>query len=414
VKGEGHMEGRWWKKQGKVEQLLVLAKTEGLPLYVYDEEMVMNQVYNLKKNLMPTVNRLFYAIKANSHPSILRFLYEQDFGFETVSVGEVMLIIKLFPNISPNRILYTPNFVDKEEFELPIRLGVHITLDSLHPLQLWPDIWKGVSLAVRIDPLLRRGHHDHVKTAGKESKFGLALADMALVPDLVKSVGAKVKGFHSHVGSGILKESDTWGLVAEFFAQFLDKFPDVEFFDLGGGLGVVERPDQQPLDLTLIRDGIEKFKRKIPSGKKIPEIWIEPGRYIVAESGVLLCKVTQWKRKGDTFYVGVNTGFNTLIRPILYSAWHNIVNLSKWDGKDDKDESNNNDKWIKADVVGIICESGDVLGHDRRIRKPDVGDVMLIDTVGAYGRSMSLADYNLREPAKEFWLRKRNINNSSL
>eukprot|EP01089_Gocevia_fonbrunei_P019583 TRINITY_DN697_c0_g1_i1.p1 TRINITY_DN697_c0_g1~~TRINITY_DN697_c0_g1_i1.p1 ORF type:complete len:382 (-),score=96.74 TRINITY_DN697_c0_g1_i1:7-1152(-) len=378
---------RWWRE--RKEDLLALGAQT--PLYVYNEETIINTVAGLKG--LTSIDVLFFAIKANPCPAILKLLHAEGFGFECVSPGEIKHILDLFPDISHDKILFTPNFVTKAEYEYALSLDIHVTLDSLYPLNAWGDVFKGKEVAVRFDPLIREGHHEYVKTAGKESKFGLSMDDIKILPELAKNVGVKIVGFHSHVGSGILA-SETWRKVADFLIQFLPQFPDTKFFDLGGGLGVVDREGKQPLDLNVLNKGLLEWKSEHPNIK----LWLEPGRYVVAESGVLLTSVTQWKTKGDVFYVGVDTGFNTLIRPILYQAWHEIVNLSK-DGDASREE-------VVTDVVGNICETGDVLGHDRKIKKPDEGDVFLIDITGAYGRSMS-SNYNLREPAKEHLLERR-------
>jgi len=194
-----------------------------------------------------------------------------------------------------------------------------------------------------------------------------------------------VVALHAHSGSGI-RTSDTWLNTAGFLQSFLHAFPNVTALDLGGGLGVVERPDQAPLDLAEVDAGLAKFREAHPH----LEIWLEPGRFLVAESGVILTRCTQRKQKGDREYVGVDAGLNTLIRPALYGAWHEIRNLSRFEEPAE----------IIADVVGPICETGDVLGHSRSLPETYGGDILLIATAGAYGRSMS-SEYNLRSLPRE-------------
>jgi diaminopimelate decarboxylase/aspartate kinase len=202
-------------------------------------------------------------------------------------------------------------------------------------------------------------------------------------------VGARIKGLHVHVGSGITDEA-TWSDIADFLASLADERSDVGILNVGGGLGVPERPNADPLDLAQVADRLAQFKADHPAY----DLWIEPGRYLVAEAGVLLGRVTQTKAKGDRHFVGIDTGMNSLIRPALYGSYHEIVNLSRLDAP----------PALTADVVGPICETGDVLGHSRRLPKTEEGDVLLVAKTGAYGASMRM-DYNLRPPAEEVVLR---------
>jgi diaminopimelate decarboxylase/aspartate kinase len=202
---------------------------------------------------------------------------------------------------------------------------------------------------------------------------------------LLAACGARVVGLHAHAGSGV-RSPEAWSEVALFLAEAAERFPDVRVLDLGGGLGVPERPEQSPLDLDALGELLGRFKAANPRF----ELWLEPGRFLVAQSGVLLARVTQIKRKGEVYYVGLETGMNSLIRPPLYGAYHRIVNLSRLDEPS---------SWL-AHVVGPICETGDILGRSRRLPPTAEGDVILIANAGAYGRVMS-SRYNLREPAGE-------------
>jgi len=211
--------------------------------------------------------------------------------------------------------------------------------------------------------------------------------------DDVKSLCEKnnihVFGIHAHIGSGILK-TGWWAKTGMVLAKVADRFPDVKVLNLGGGLGVVEKAWQHPLNASDLAKELKELKQVFQKY----DLWMEPGRYFVAESGVLLAKVTQIKRKGNFKYVGLETGMNSLIRPALYGAYHRIVNLSRF-----------TEPVVEiVDIVGPICESGDVLGHKRRVPRSSEGDVFLISTAGAYGRTMS-SFYNRREPAKEICLR---------
>ena len=376
----------WW--QERRAELLALADQE-TPLYVYDEETLGEAAGELLK--LKSVSRIFYSVKANSFPKILELFHAAGLGFECVSPGEVKHVLSLFPDIDRRRVLFTPNFAPKTEYVFGFGQGVIVTLDNLYPLERWPEVFKGREIFVRIDPGLGRGHHKFVKTAGNQSKFGIAVNEVEKLQKLAKKNGTRIIGLHAHTGSGILTP-ENWKETAAFLGSLAEKMPDVAVLDVGGGLGVVEKPGQIALDLIKVDEGLAQVRSAYPN----IELWIEPGRFLVAHSGVLLAQVTQIKQKNGNRFVGVNAGMNTLIRPALYGAYHEIVNLTGLDSPD----------RIEANVVGPICESGDVLGHDRSIAPAKDGDVLLIAVVGAYGHSMS-SDYNMRPPAAERFLEAR-------
>lgn len=373
----------WWVQ--KRDELV--GRADELPAYVYDLATVRcraEEVRSLK------TERAFFAIKANPHPEVLSTIRDAGLGFECVSPGEVERVLEVFDDIDPGEVLFTPNFAPKDEYEWAFEKDLMVTLDNLHPLENWPDVFRGQRILVRIDPGHGRGHHKKVKTAGAQSKFGVPPVRLDRLVELVKELDIEVFGLHSHVGSGI-KYAQTWSETAVFLAGVASRFGgDVKVLNVGGGLGVPEKPGQRRLSIGAVRESIEQFRQAHPEF----EVWMEPGRYLVAEAGVLLARVTQTKSKRqDRWYVGVETGMNSLIRPALYGAYHQIVNLSRLD------EPN----AMVADVVGPICETGDVLGHQRRLPQTSEGDVMLIGTAGAYGAVMG-SNYNLRGVAKELVL----------
>ncbi|MFU8803221.1 MAG: bifunctional aspartate kinase/diaminopimelate decarboxylase [Bradymonadaceae bacterium] len=373
----------WWRKRS--DELLELAADES-PAYVYDSECLHEAAQNLKS--MSAVDRIFFAIKANPHPEILRLFHGLGLGFECVSPGEIDHVLGLFPDIDRGRLLFTPNFAPQQEYAYGFEKGAMLTLDNMHPLEAWPETFAGREILVRVDPGQGYGHHKYVRTAGPQSKFGVAPAELDRLVELSETIGFRVIGLHAHVGSGV-RTPETWSQTALFLSSLASRFPDLRVIDLGGGLGVPERAGQHPLDLDAVDASLQTFKAAHPAC----ELWLEPGRYLVAQAGVLLATVTQLKQKGDIHYVGVDTGMNSLIRPALYGAYHEIVNLSRIDKPIAMD----------AEVVGPICETGDVLGHSRRLPPTESGDVLLVATAGAYGRAMS-SNYNLRAPAKEIFL----------
>jgi diaminopimelate decarboxylase/aspartate kinase len=370
----------WWEQ--KREQLLEIAESTS-EAYVYDLNTVRKAICRLKE--MNSVGQIYYAIKANFHPEILRSVYDLGANLECVSPGEIQHVLDLFPDISPKRILFTPNFAPRKEYEESLAKGVWVTLDNLYPLRYWGDMLSGREIFLRLDTGQGRGHHRHVRTAGVHSKFGIPLFELDEARELVEKCGASVVGLHAHTGSGIL-QAGNWKEVGEKLVKAARQFPDVRFLDLGGGLGIPDKVNQQGLDLQALDDNLTQIRQL--AGRY--ELWLEPGRYLVAEAGVLLTHVTQIKGKGSVRYVGVSTGMNSLIRPALYGAYHEILNLSRIDEP----------ARHVVSIVGPICETGDRLGSDRHLPECREGDVMLIANCGAYGYVMG-SRYNLREPAQQ-------------
>ena len=370
----------WWKK--KRNRLLKIAGDHA-PVYVYDGDTLWDTVRKVSN--MGAVDRLFYAVKANSNAELLKIFFEAGLGFECVSIGEVEHVLDLFPGIDPDRVLFTPNFAPKSEYERGLELGIHVTLDNSYTLQQWPDLFENREIFLRIDPGHGHGHHKHVRTGGVHSKFGIPLFELDEVQSIIERIGARVRGLHAHLGSGI-KEPDSWKQTAMDLAEAARRFEEVKIIDVGGGLGVRENEMQSTLELERVDASLEEFKEVYPD----LELWMEPGRYLVATGGVLLARITQMKGKGKIKYVGVETGMNSLIRPALYGSHHTIVNLSRIDDPADG----------LANIVGPICESADKLGIDRLFPRSEEGDVVLVANAGAYGRVMS-SSYNMREPAGE-------------
>ncbi|HYN20293.1 MAG TPA: bifunctional aspartate kinase/diaminopimelate decarboxylase [Thermoanaerobaculia bacterium] len=377
---QGAGEGEWWRERRG--DLLALA-AERSPVYVYDAESLDQAARSVLG--LGVFDGVFYSIKANCHPGVLSHFEKAGLGFECVSAPELEHVTSTFPGIEGSRLLFTPNFAPAAEYRRAFELGAWVTIDSLHPLRAWPEVFTGREILVRVDPGRARGHHAHVRTAGAQSKFGVDPESLPELAELAGRLGITVVGLHAHSGSGI-RDARSWREVALFLAQEAERFPDVRILDVGGGLGIPERPGQSPLDLEELAESLRLFRAANPRF----QLWIEPGRFLVAQAGVLLARVVQLKRKGNVTYVGAETGMNSLIRPALYGAYHPIVNLSKL----------GEPATMLAHVVGPICETGDILGRGRRLAPAEEGDVLLIANGGAYGRVMS-SWYNLREPAGE-------------
>lgn len=370
----------WWMQ--KRDELLKLADGQ-LNAYVYDRASVLKASASLLN--LKNVDRILYAVKANFNADLLRAMGEVGVDFECVSPGEVQWLEEVFPDFDLTRILFTPNFAAREEYEWGIGKGLQVTLDNLYPLQAWPELFAGQKLFIRVDPGQGRGHHEHVKTAGVHSKFGVPVFEVDELIRLIDAAGAAVIGIHAHSGSGIL-DPDNWRSVAAELVQIAELFPSVKTIDLGGGLGVPEKPGDKSFDLDRLDETLAEIRDAYPQYK----LWLEPGRFLVARAGVLLTHVTQTKGKGEMQYIGVGTGMNSLIRPALYGSYHEIVNLSRADEAPSE----------TVTIVGPICETGDRLGSDRLLPPTREGDVILVANAGAYGYVMG-SHYNRREVAQE-------------
>ncbi len=369
----------WWI--GQSEPLLQLMEGREAA-YVYHLETARAAARRLAG--LESVSRLLYAIKANDYPDLLRVLAAEGMAFECVSMNEVQHVLASVPGATPGDILFTPNFAPREEYRAALELGVQLTVDNSWVVQNWPELFADRELFLRLDLETGYGHHKKVITSGVDSKFGISLGHLDEVARILAAHGGRVTGLHAHTGSGVIS-AEVWREQLDRFLDVLPRFPDVRVLDLGGGLGVPDRRGKPVFDLARLDELLADT-----AASHGVEIWLEPGRYLVAECGVLLARVTQLKSKGQYDYLGVCTGMNSLIRPALYGAFHDMVNLSRLQQP--------SDHYYR--VVGPICESGDVLGESRRLPASCEGDVILIANAGAYGRVMS-SHYNRRDPAEE-------------
>lgn len=372
--------GPWWRAR-RDELLSLLGERDCA--YVYHLPTIAAQARILRG--LRSIGRVLYALKANPHPEVLRTVAAAGCGFECVSRAEVEHALETVPGLAREWILFTPNFAPRTEYQWALDSGIRVTVDNLFVLRRWAPLFAGREILLRLDATGGHGHHEKVRTGGRHSKFGVPPEEFADLAGAVAACGARVVGLHAHGGSGNFDLAG-WLGPARVLAENSAAFPGACILNLGGGLGVPDRPGQAPFDLAALETGLAEFHASHPSF----ELWLEPGRFIVAEAGVLLARVTQTKGKGDKRYVGVATGMNSLIRPALYGAWHEIVNLTRL-----AEPANET-----CTVVGPICESGDELGRDRVLARCEEGDVLLIAQAGAYGHAMA-SRYNLREPAVE-------------
>jgi diaminopimelate decarboxylase/aspartate kinase len=375
----------WWQEPRNRRRLIEIATRESAA-FVYSAAALDEAVAAVRR--VSSVKRWAYAMKANWHPQILRRMYAAGLTLECVSRGELEHAFAVVPALDPERVLFTPNFAPRAEYEYGFGRGVRVTLDNLYPLKMWPEIFRGKEIFLRIDPGFGRGHHQHVRTGGVHSKFGVPLSEADELVALTKSASVRVTGLHAHTGSGVFN-IDNWTETGALLAELAARFPHVRVVDLGGGIGVPEQLGHAEIDLSLLDRGVAALAKDFPH----IEFWMEPGRFLVAKAGVLVALVTQLKGKGDVQYVGIATGMNSLIRPALYGAHHDIRNLTRLDEP----------MTTQVNVVGPICETADQLGSDRWLPQTREGDVLLIANCGAYGYAMA-SNYNLRPPAAEFMI----------
>jgi bifunctional diaminopimelate decarboxylase / aspartate kinase len=375
----------WWEHPHKRRRLMEIATRESAA-FVYDPETLDIAIAAVQG--VKSVRRWAYAMKANWHPEILRRMYAAGLTLECVSQGELEHAFASVPALDPERVLFTPNFAPRAEYQYGFAKGVRVTLDNLHPLKAWPEMFRGKDVFLRIDPGFGRGHHSHVRTGGVHSKFGVPLSEADELVALTNQAGARVTGLHAHTGSGVFNV-DNWTETGALLSELAARFPHVTVVDLGGGIGVPEQLGHSEIDLSALDRGVAELAKRFPH----IEFWMEPGRFLVAKAGVLVAVVTQLKGKADVHYVGIATGMNSLIRPALYGAHHDIRNLTRLE------EAMSH----RVTVVGPICESADQLGVDRWLPRTEEGDVLLIATCGAYGYAMA-SNYNLRPPAAEFMI----------
>ena len=372
------------------DALLAIAEAFGTPTYVYDEATVRARCAALRHAMRGLPVRLLYALKANPQPALLRAIHDEGFGFDSVSPGEVALLRRL--GVAPSDILYTTTSTSDDELAAAGQDGVLVNLDDVERLDAFGRLHPGAEVSVRFNPGVGAGHHRHVVTGGKESKFGVPLERAGDAVAAAARHGLRVVGLHQHMGSGVDDPAELLP-AAEALLSLVPLFPDLRFLDLGGGFGVPYRPGDRPLDLVRLRTVVVEpalARLRETRGASAPpvELWFEPGRYPVAEAGVLLARVHTLKAVGEggagRVFAGTDSGFNHLVRPALYGAYHALANLSNPEGP-----------LRRYDVVGNICESGDLFAREREVQELRRGDVLAVLGAGAYGMAMA-STYNLR------------------
>jgi diaminopimelate decarboxylase len=359
-----------------------LARDRGTPLYVYDEAVLRDRCRTIRAAIPLEGVEVLYALKANSNASILRVVREEGLGADAVSLGEVLLARRCgFP---PAQISFNGNNVDDAELRAVAAEGVHVCADGLSQLERFARLRLGGAVAVRLNPDVGAGHHDHVITGGPDAKFGIAPEELPAAVAIARKGGLTIDGIQQHIGSGIL-DPGVFLLAVDALLDAARGLPDLRYADFGGGIGIPSRPGEKAFDLAEFgRQAAPRLRRFRETVGRPVTFRLEPGRFVVAESGSLLVRVTAIKRTKDHVFVGTDSGFNHLIRPILYGAFHPVENLTNPGGRP-----------VVVRVAGNVCESGDLFAIDRPLPEPREGDLLAIRNVGAYGWSMA-SPYNLR------------------
>lgn len=368
-------------------QLTAIAHEFGTPVYIYHAEKIAEQYHKLTTAFKKTDARFFYACKALSNINVLKYVQSLGVSLDCVSVNEVKL--GLMAGFKKEDILFTPNCVDFNELVEAKELGVIINIDDISTLEKFGHKYgNSYPVCLRLNPHIMAGGNLKISTGHFDSKFGISIEQISDIVKVIKSTGLNVNGIHIHTGSEI-KDMKVFLQGLELMFQMTSHFPDLKFIDLGGGFKVPYKEGEIETDINLLADNVaaafKKFEKE--SGKKL-QIWFEPGKYLVSAAGYFVTKTNVVKQTPARVFAGLNSGFNHLIRPMFYDAYHRIENL-------------NNEKRPKQvyTVVGNICET-DTFAWDRKINEIRESDFIVFYNSGAYSFMMS-SNFNSRfKPAE--------------
>ncbi|WP_128543982.1 diaminopimelate decarboxylase [Larkinella soli] len=354
----------------------------GLPLYVYDADKIIEKIGTLQSAFSGVNLKIKYAAKALTNVSILKLMRSRGIDVEVVSINEIRLA--LLAGFEPRQIMYTPSGVSFSEIRDALGLGVRLNVDSL-PLLEWIGQTYGaeVPVGIRINPHIAEGGNIKIQTGHADSKFGISVEQRDRIKSLVDRYGLRIIGLHIHTGSDF-KNADAFLKGAAVLFDLAMEYPHLEFLDFGSGFKVSYREGDHVTDVEdLGRNVSAAFQAFCGRYGREVELWFEPGKFLVSESGFLLVGVNVVKENPNRTFVGVDSGLNHLIRPMMYDAYHEIVNISNPAGEQKT-----------YSVVGYICET-DTFGWDRTLSEVRPGDILMFRNAGAYGYSMS-SNYNSR------------------
>ncbi|CAN5396340.1 diaminopimelate decarboxylase [soil metagenome] len=359
-----------------------LAKEFGTPLYIYDAGKIAHQIQILKGAFTEVDLKIKFAAKALTNLSILKFMRKNGIGVDVVSIQEVQIALKA--GFQPNEIMFTPNCVDFEEIVQGASLGLNINLDNLSVLEKFGKKYGSTyPCGVRLNPHIMAGGNLKISTGHSNSKFGISIQQLPDILKIVDQYKIALNGLHIHTGSEIL-EIDVFLQMSEILFNIAKDVPSIKSLDFGGGFKVAYKKGDRTTDVPELGKKLSKLFSDFENqnGRKL-ELWLEPGKYLVSEAGYLLVKTNVVKENPAITFIGVDSGLNHLIRPMMYNAYHEIINVSNPKGQ------------LKTyNVVGNICET-DTLGEERRLPEVKEGDLLVLENVGAYGYMMA-SNYNSR------------------
>ncbi len=369
------------------EQLIDIAKEFGTPVYIYHAEKIEEQLNELNTAFKDCKAKFFYAAKALTNINILKLLNGLGAGIDCVSINEVKLALKA--GFTPDKILFTPNCVDFEEIEAGKALNVHLNIDSISMLERFGNKYgNSYPVCIRLNPHIMAGGNFKISTGHVDSKFGISIHQVRHIERIIKSTKLKVNGLHMHTGSEI-KDTNVFIAGLDIMFEMVEHFPDIEFIDLGSGFKVPYYDDDVKTNIHDLGKKLAKaFSKFEKENNRDLEIWFEPGKFLVSEAGYFVVKANVVKQTTATVFAGVNSGFNHLIRPMFYEAYHRIENISNPHGAE-----------RIYTVVGNICET-DTFAWDRKLHEVREGDYLVFYNAGAYGFEMS-SNFNSRlKPAE--------------
>ncbi len=370
--------------------LLQIAEEFETPVYVYDAESIKTQYEKLTSSFSANT-KFFYACKSLTNINILKYIEKLGANLDCVSINEVKLGLKA--GFASERILFTPNCVDLTEIEEAMALKVHINIDNMSILeQFGTKFGSSYPIFIRINPHIYAGGNHKISTGHIDSKFGISIHQMRHIERVMKSTKLLVEGLHMHTGSEI-KDADVFLQGLEIMFELSEHFPDLKYIDMGSGFKVPYQKGDMETDVKSLGKKVEKaFAHFCKESGRHLQLWFEPGKYLVSKSGHFLVKANVIKQTTATVFVGVNSGFNHLIRPMFYDSYHIIENLTNPKGAE-----------RIYTVVGNICET-DTFAWDRKLHEVRENDVLVFRNAGAYGFEMS-SNFNSRlKPAEVLFL----------
>jgi len=362
--------------------LLGLTKEYGTPLYVYDGQKILDQVSKLKQAFSTVDLKIKYATKALSNINILKLMKKAGTGVDAVSIEEVMLC--LHAGFEAQDIMYTPNCVSFDEIQKAVELGVMINIDNIPMLEHFGSVYADrIPICIRLNPHILAGGNAKISVGHIDSKFGISILQLKHILKIVEVQNLKVIGLHVHTGSDIL-DAEVFLKGAEILFDAAREFKDLTFLDFGGGFKVGYKIGDIATDIMEVGEKVSAaFQDFCQEYGRNLEIWFEPGKFLVSECGYLLVNANVIKSTPASTFVGVDSGLNHLIRPMMYDAYHGVENISRLDGPE-----------RIYTIVGYICET-DTIAADRKLKEIKEGDILAIKNAGAYGFSMS-SNYNSR------------------